>query len=201
MALLRLVMMAAITLSICLACSQDEIWNQQEERTTALPWVRADDEYTRLHNARVETPVEHARRSEQLGIADGTCDRERIGALLGGLLGGMLGRRIGGEDNSAAGTVAGVVIGVLIGRQIGKSMDDADEACTGQVLERAYDGQTVHWSNPDSGVRYAVTPERTFIKGDRFCRSYVTEADLPDRPKTMQATACRNEDGSWERRE
>lgn len=139
----------------------------------------------------------YERRSREFGIASGTCHREALGTVLGGVVGGVVGSRIGEDEHRTVATVAGVAVGALIGREIGRRMDRADHACTGQVLERAADHETVHWRNPDTGVEYRVTPERTFEQQDRFCRSYTTVALTGGDRQRLRETACRRTDGSW----
>ena len=61
-----------------------------------------------------------------LGIFEGECNREALGALLGGIAGGAVGSRIGKGESKAVATIAGTLIGVLIGRSIGRSMDETE---------------------------------------------------------------------------
>ncbi len=137
--------------------------------------------------------------SHQIGIPDGTCNREAVGSILGGVVGGVIGSEVGRHnDNQALGTVAGTVIGVLVGRQIGRNMDRTDQQCTGQALERAENGQTITWRNPDTGVRFQVTPSGAFQQGDRYCRDYKTRADNGGTVQNTSGTACRAADGTWQ---
>ena len=162
------------------------------------PWAPAHG-YRAKHGARHyhEAPEIYERRSREFGIRSGTCNREALGAVLGGAVGAVVGSRVGDRDNRTVTTVAGVVAGVLIGREIGRRMDEADHACTGQVLERAADHETVRWRNGQTGVEYLVTPERTFERDSGFCRTYTTVALTGDDRHSVRDTACRNEDGSW----
>lgn len=144
-----------------------------------------------------EAPDVYERHSRQFGILSGTCNRQELGTVLGGVVGGVVGARVGDRDDRTVTTIAGVVIGALIGREIGRRMDEADQACVGQVLERAADHQTVHWRNPDTGVEYQVTPQRTFQQDDRYCRTYTTRADLDGGQEVVRRTACRTDEGAW----
>lgn len=136
---------------------------------------------------------------EALGIRRGTCQREVLGGMLGGAVGGVLGARIGDGEGRLAATAAGAVIGYLVGSAIGRSMDELDEACVGQALERAPDRRTVAWVDRGEQARYELTPTRTFLDGGRTCRDYVIDALVDGRAQRVSGTACRNEDGSWSR--
>ena len=168
------------------------------------PWAPAHG-YRRKHDN--DRYSEHERGEEHhvaydpdrdFGIGQGTCRREAIGALLGGTFGAIVGSKVSSHDDKQLGIVTGAIIGVLVGRSIGRSMDEADQACTGQVLERAADRQSIAWNNPDTGVRYQVTPTDTYQRDGRYCREYVTNATIEGSRQTLHGTACRNADGSWQ---
>jgi surface antigen len=136
------------------------------------------------------------RLGNDIGITLGTCRRETIGAVLGGVVGGVIGNQAGDESNKAVTTVAGAVLGVLVGKSIGRQMDQKDQQCTGQVLERAVDGDSVRWVN-EAGVTFNITPLETFDKGGLFCRKYQTVSTQAGKPLTAQQSACRQKDGTW----
>lgn len=140
---------------------------------------------------------EYVERTRDYGIYYNTCDRETVGAVIGGAVGGLAGSQIGKGHGQVAAAVAGTIIGVIVGREIGRSMDQVDQNCTGQVLERAETQQTVKWHNPDNGATYSVTPTNTIESGGRYCREYVTEAIINGRQETVSGTACREADGTW----
>lgn len=143
--------------------------------------------------------TEYVHTTRDVGIYYGTCDRETVDAILGGAVGGAAGAQIGKGDGQIAAAVAGTILGVIVGKSIGRSMDQLDQRCTGQVLERAETNQTVTWENPDNGARYSVTPTNTFESGDRYCRNYVSRAIIDGRSESVTGTACRQPDGSWEK--
>lgn len=133
-----------------------------------------------------------------VGISRGTCNRDKVGALLGGAVGGVVGSQFGKGDGKLASTAAGAVLGFLVGQSIGRSMDRADVFCTGRVLERAPDHHTVAWRDPDTQARYAVTPIKTYHTDGRYCREYVTKSTIGGRVRQVYGRACRNPDGSWQ---
>lgn len=161
------------------------------------PWAPAHGHHKKGKDTYV-VEEEHVsiRIGNDIGISLGTCRRETIGAVLGGIVGGAIGNQAGDESNKAVATVAGAVLGVLVGKAIGRQMDQKDQQCTGQVLERAADGDSVRWVN-DSGVTFNVTPLETFDKGGLFCRKFQTVSTQAGKPQTAKQSACRQKDGTW----
>jgi surface antigen len=134
-----------------------------------------------------------------VGIASGSCHKEVVGGLIGAAAGGLLGSQVGKGDGRLAATAAGTVLGYIVGSSVGRSMDEVDQGCVGQVLERAPDRQTVAWTDDRRDSRYEVTPTRTYREGERYCRDYVMDAMVDGRPESVTGTACRNPDGTWSR--
>jgi surface antigen len=121
------------------------------------------------------------------------------GVLLGGVVGGVLGSTVGRGDGQVAATIVGALVGAFVGNNIGKSMDELDYYKTGRALENAPTGSPVAWNNPDSGARYEVTPTRTYYEGsDAPCRDFTTQAVIDGRQESVQGTACRASDGTWQ---
>lgn len=135
-------------------------------------------------------------QTRKFGILEGTCHREEVGAVLGGAVGAVAGSRFGKGDGRIAATIAGTAVGILAGASIGRAMDEADQQCIGQTLERAPDGRTVTWQDPGGGS-YEVTPLRTVQSGERYCREYRTEARVDGELRRVFGTACRDEAGAW----
>jgi surface antigen len=129
----------------------------------------------------------------------GTCNRDIIGALIGGAAGAAAGSRFGKGDGKILTTVGGAIIGALIGGNIGRGMDQVDQNCVGQTLERAPDGTTVAWRDPDLGGQYQVTPTKTWQDGNAYCREYQTRIVIGGKLEEAWGTACRQADGSWKR--
>ena len=132
------------------------------------------------------------------GIA--RCNRDIVGAIFGGAAGAAVGSRFGKGDGKTAATIGGAILGALIGGNIGRAMDQVDQNCIGQALERAENGRPVAWRNPDNGGDYQVTPTRTYQSdGGRYCREYTTTIVVGGRTERAYGTACRQPDGSWQR--
>lgn len=133
------------------------------------------------------------------GIAKGTCYRTAIGALIGAGAGAYAGSHVGKGSGRIGAIVGGGVLGALAGGLIGHWMDQLDQGCVEQVLEHAETGKVVQWTNPDNGVRYAVTPVRTYqAQGGHYCRDYTTTAIVAGQTQEVGGTACRQPDGSWQ---
>jgi surface antigen len=132
------------------------------------------------------------------GLDQRVCSRDLIGAALGGATGGLIGSNIGKGKGRTVATVGGVLVGLFVGGKIGRNMDQLDQACAGQALERVPDGQTVVWQGQNQDG-YWVTPKRTYeaSNGD-YCREYTSEAVIAGRRQQTYGTACRQPDGSWQ---
>ena len=142
---------------------------------------------------------DYHRHGRAVGIDQGTCHKAVVGGLVGAAAGGFLGSKVGKGDGQLAATAAGTVLGYLIGSSVGRTMDQVDQNCVGQALERAPDQRTVAWRDPDQGADYSVTPTRTFQEAGRYCRDYVMNAVVGGEPTRVFGTACRNPDGTWTR--
>ncbi|WP_082859200.1 glycine zipper 2TM domain-containing protein [Microbulbifer sp. Q7] len=124
------------------------------------------------------------------------CNSDKVGSVLGGLIGGVIGHQIGDGRGNTAATIGGAIAGVLIGGNVGRKMDQRNQACVGQVLEFAPEGERVSWQNPNGYEQYAVTPGAFEQRGDQYCRSFVTEV-IGQNTQSAQSVACRRSDGSW----
>ncbi len=106
----------------------------------------------------------------------GTCNRDVIGALLGGAAGAAAGSQFGKGDGRIFATVGGAIIGALVGGNLGQAMDQVDQNCVGQILERAPNDSAVAWQDPDRRNQYQVTPTRTYqTPAGVYCREYQTQ--------------------------
>ena len=134
--------------------------------------------------------------NDDYGIRSGRCDRAEVGAVLGGVAGGVIGAEAGKGDQRAVAIVVGTVIGAAIGAEIGRRMDKADRSCVGHALELAAPGQTVGWTNADSGVSYKLTPaDRT--EGTNGCRKFRLVATGSFGLSEGRTVACPAPDGTW----
>ena len=138
------------------------------------------------------------------GCAGGYGDygtKQTVGGLGGAALGGLLGSQFGSGTGQLAATAAGVVLGGLVGSEIGRSLDDVDRlrAQEAQVQATAAPiGNTIVWSNPDSGNSGTITPVRdgTASTGE-YCREFQQTVTIGGRTQQTFGTACRQSDGTW----
>lgn len=140
----------------------------------------------------------HGRKwPKDYGVLRGTCSRAQVGAVLGGAVGGAVGSTIGKGDTRTVAIVVGTVLGTVIGYEIGRDMDESDRGCFGHSLELAKTGRTVHWTNPESGLVYALTPTRSFEVGGRPCRAFTLQTTYGGKGHSKNGSACRSGDGTW----
>lgn len=127
-----------------------------------------------------------------------TNSKHNTGVVVGSIIGGILGNQVGKGRGKRVATYAGIITGAMIGGNIGRYMEDTDMLKAQYVLASNRSGQTTRWANPDTGVRYAVTPTRTYQRGyGRYCREYQTEVIIGGRREIAHGTACRQPDGTW----
>jgi len=128
--------------------------------------------------------------------------KERVGAATGAVVGGLLGSKVGGGSGQLWATGAGVVIGGLLGSEVGRSLDKADMNYLNAANQRAHSapiGETVSWSNPDSGNSGSVTPTRDgYSSANRYCREYQQEIIVGGQRESAVGQACQNADGTWD---
>jgi len=186
---------AFAALAICLAL----ILGPTAAMAEPPPWApahgwRAKHGHKQKHKHYAEQPV-----GLPFGLDLGTCNRDVIGAVLGGGAGAAVGSTIGSGNGNTVAIIGGAVLGAIVGGVIGRAMDEADHACTGQVLEYVEDGRTIRWNGPRANASYQVTPQATYRADDgRYCREYNTTATIGGQTQQVYGTACRQPDGSWQ---
>lgn len=139
---------------------------------------------------------------QQNGRPDPVVNKTNVGTIAGAALGGWAGHNIGSGSGQVVATIAGTLIGAGLGREIGGSLDRADIAYhdrTAQnALENAQPGQTLPWSNPNTGVSGQVTPSNYYqTAGGQYCREYSQSITVGGQTERGYGTACRQADGSW----
>lgn len=120
----------------------------------------------------------------------------QTGALGGAAAGGLIGQAIG---HSTGATLIGVAVGGMLGYIVGNEMDKYDREQLNNVYERGGSNQRSSWVNPDSGNRYAVTPQPAYqTANQQVCRRAEISATIDGKPQRTYSTACRNDYGDWE---
>ena len=138
------------------------------------------------------------------GADQGT--NEKIGATTGTVLGAVLGAKIGGSFDDSTGKILGASLGAIfgsvLGREIAKTLSEADlkraDDAAQDTMETADTGQTVTWSNPDSGNSgtYKPTSDAQQVDGED-CRDFESTVIIDGEEKSATGRACRQLDGSW----
>lgn len=132
----------------------------------------------------------------------GAGTKQVVGTGAGAVAGGLLGSQIGGGSGRLWATGAGVLLGGLLGSEIGASLDNADRAYAASAQQRAYSapvGETIQWSNPQSGNYGTYTPKRDgYSSSGRYCREYQQDIVVGGKRQSGYGTACQQPDGSWE---
>ena len=135
--------------------------------------------------------------SDDYGVREGRCDRDRVGTALGAVVGGAIGAAASDGDNQLIAILAGATIGAIIGHEIGDQMDDRDRACFGHSLELLEDGHRVLWDGRHQGMVYTLTPDRRFERDGRTCRHFTILREFEGHRLAKQGSACRFGDGDW----
>jgi surface antigen len=123
-------------------------------------------------------------------------NRAQTGAAGGAAAGALIGQAIG---HNTGGTLIGAAVGTMLGYIVGSEMDKYDRQQLDHMYERGVSNQRSTWVNPDTGNRYAVTPQPAYQDSSsrRICRKAEIEAVIDGRLERTYSTACRNEAGQW----
>lgn len=79
--------------------------------------------------------------------------KQDAGTVIGGLLGAAAGSQFGDGGGRIVGVIVGAAAGAWIGNQIGQYLDEEDQKELAKATQTtAVSGETVTWSNPDTGV-------------------------------------------------
>lgn len=126
---------------------------------------------------------------------------QTTGAILGGVGGGLLGSQFGGGTGKLVMTALGAALGAYAGSELGKKLDETDKREAGKADDKAKDapvGETVAWSNPETGHSGTVTPVREGKDAaGRTCREFKHTILVDGKEETVTGTACKQADGSW----
>jgi surface antigen len=133
---------------------------------------------------------------------DGLGTKQTVGALGGAAAGGYLGSQFGGGTGNLLMTGAGTLLGAFVGSELGKSLARADQAAASRAAVQAYSapiGQTISWSNPETGNSGAITPVREGrTQSGAYCREFQQTILVGGRSEQAVGQACQQADGSWQ---
>jgi surface antigen len=140
------------------------------------------------------------------GLMLGACqqggEKQSMGTLLGAAGGALAGSQVGKGRGTLVAVAVGTLLGGIMGSEVGKSLDRADrlamENAQSSVMTAPV-GQTITWSNPDSGNSGTVRTTREGTSNDgRYCREYQHTVQVGGKTQDAYGTACRQPDGSWQ---
>lgn len=129
--------------------------------------------------------------------------KQTVGAASGAVIGGILGAQVGDGKGQLWATGIGVLIGGLVGSEVGRSLDKADIAYANRANNQAHSapiGETIAWSNPESGNSGSVTPTREGKAEEtgNYCREYQQTIFVGGREETGYGIACEQPNGDWQ---
>ncbi len=143
-------------------------------------------------------------QQNQMGATTiGGVNKQDAGTILGGVGGALLGSQFGKGKGQLVSVAAGTLLGAALGNSVGASLDRADMTYYNRTSQRALEtmqpGQTLPWSNPQSGNSGTITPSRYYeTAGGQYCREYTQTIKVGGKVHEGVGTACRNPDGSWQ---
>jgi surface antigen len=138
-------------------------------------------------------------------------NKTTMGGLLGAVGGGLLGANLIGGKHGAIGkgsktqmigVAAGTLLGALAGSSMGSSLDKSDALYAQRAHTQATAapiGQSIAWSNPDSGHQGTVvaTREGQNTATGEYCREFQQTVQVGGEMQRGYGVACRQPDGSW----
>lgn len=148
-----------------------------------------------------EQTAYNARRG---GVTNGAgFSKSDIGTGAGAIGGAIAGAQFGKGNGQLVGVALGTLIGAGIGHEIGASLDRADMTYYDNTYQRALEtgqpGQTLPWSNPQSGNSGSFTPAGYYQNNTgQYCREFSQTINVGGRTERGYGTACRQPDGSWQ---
>lgn len=141
-----------------------------------------------------------------LTSAQADCARDTPQGILGGLAGAALGSLFGSQFGEGSGktmaTLGGALLGGFAGNQLATNLNCEDEnhiyRSTQSSLEYKRSGESITWTNPDSGNHGSVTPTATFRNEfGQNCRRFQQKIYMNDKPEVANGEACRQPNGHW----
>ena len=129
-------------------------------------------------------------------------NKTTAGGLLGAVGGAVAGSQFGQGKGRIAAAAAGTLLGALVGSEVGSSLDRADQQYARRAQSQAQAapiGQSIVWSNPESGHSGTITPVREgrVASTGEYCREFQQTVTVGGQSQQAYGTACRQPDGSW----
>lgn len=122
-----------------------------------------------------------------------------LGMVAGGIAGSYFGGGIANKMFIASGVMAGGVVGAAVGRKLEGSDRALHDRTAGKALAAAGDGETVTWTNPETGSQGMVRPTRSYTAADgKPCREYRASVARAQDVFSGAGLACQQADGRWQ---
>ncbi|PZP84016.1 MAG: hypothetical protein DI582_09840 [Azospirillum brasilense] len=136
-------------------------------------------------------------------MGGGGLSKSDIGTGLGAVGGAVAGAQFGKGNGQLAGVAIGTLLGAGIGNAIGASLDRADMTYYSQTQQRALEtgqpGQTLPWTNNQSGNSGTFTPAGYYTNNaGQYCREFSQTITVGGQIERGYGTACRQPDGQWQ---
>ncbi|MES2984901.1 MAG: RT0821/Lpp0805 family surface protein [Pseudomonadota bacterium] len=147
---------------------------------------------------------QNAYNAQRGGITGGGgFSKSDVGTGVGAIAGGVAGAQFGKGNGRLVTTALGALLGAGLGNAVGSSLDRADmqyyDRASQKALETAQAGQSLPWSNPQSGNSGTITPSAPFKNDNgQYCREYTQKINVGGQSQSGYGTACRQPDGSWQ---
>jgi len=127
--------------------------------------------------------------------------KQEQGTVAGVVAGAAVGSFFGKGSGRVFAIAGGALAGGFIGNRVGKRLDDRDKReaqAAATKAETAPVGETVEWSNPDSGNSGSieVVQEGTDADG-HTCRDLKHTVTAGDDTQTDTGVICKNAEGKW----
>ena len=148
--------------------------------------------------------AQNAQNAQAGGITGGGgLTKSDMGTGLGAATGAVIGSSFGKGNGRVVGGVLGGLIGAGIGHSIGSSLDRADMTYYNQTQQRALEtapaGQSLPWSNPQTGNSGTFVPKAPYQDSNgQYCREFQNQITVGGKTQSGYGTACRQPDGSWQ---
>lgn len=125
-----------------------------------------------------------------------------VGTGLGAVGGAVIGSSFGRGNGRVVGGVIGGLLGAGIGHSIGASLDRADmqyyQQAQYSALETGQPGQSLPWSNPQTGHSGTFVAQAPYQNNGTYCREYTQTINVGGQIQKGYGTACRQPDGNWQ---
>jgi len=137
-----------------------------------------------------------------VGCSSNPEHNRQVGTVLGGVAGGVLGSQFGSGSGKTAATIGGTLLGTWVGNKVATSMTQGDRVYYERAANEAYSapvGESISWSNPESGHGGTITPTRegTNNQTGEYCREFQQTILIDGKTEKAYGTACLQSDGSW----